>query len=152
MAHLIVDIDGTLANCEHRLHHIQKSPKNWDAFYAAAYADEPIKPICSLVWSLYSGRLFDGVIYVTGRPRRIQGTTLEWLVRNQLPDPRHATNGLEMRGDTDFRPDFVVKREILHKLRALDFNPTMAIEDRSQVCRMWREEGLTCLQVAEGEF
>ena len=29
---IIVDIDGTLANVEHRVHHLLKSPKDWDSF------------------------------------------------------------------------------------------------------------------------
>ncbi len=32
---VIFDIDGTLADCSHRLHHIQKDPADWDGFYEA---------------------------------------------------------------------------------------------------------------------
>lgn len=31
---IIFDIDGTLANLDHRLRHILKEPKDWDAFYS----------------------------------------------------------------------------------------------------------------------
>ena len=35
----IFDLDGTLADCAHRLHHIQKEQKDWKAFFAAVGAD-----------------------------------------------------------------------------------------------------------------
>ena len=32
---VVVDLDGTLADCTHRLHHIRgRRRKNWDAFFA----------------------------------------------------------------------------------------------------------------------
>lgn len=39
----VFDIDGTLADLTHRLHHIQKQPKDWDAFFdaCAAYVSLP---------------------------------------------------------------------------------------------------------------
>lgn len=53
---VIFDIDGTLANAEHRVHHLQKEPKDWDAFFAGCTQDTPIEPVMELV------RLF----FVTG--------------------------------------------------------------------------------------
>jgi hypothetical protein len=34
MKAVIIDIDGTLADTTHRLHHIKSKPPNWDAFFA----------------------------------------------------------------------------------------------------------------------
>ena len=39
---IVFDIDGTLADCSQRLHHIQKSPPDWDSFFAETEKDEPI--------------------------------------------------------------------------------------------------------------
>ena len=36
-----VDIDGVLADVGHRLRHLEKSPKDWDAFFGAA-GDDPV--------------------------------------------------------------------------------------------------------------
>jgi hypothetical protein len=41
---ILVDIDGTLADCTHRLHHIQKQPKDWDAFFAGRGAGHVADP------------------------------------------------------------------------------------------------------------
>ena len=42
---IVCDLDGTLANCEHRVHHVQNKPKNWDAFYAGVREDEVNVPV-----------------------------------------------------------------------------------------------------------
>ena len=55
-----------------------------------------------------------------------------------------------MRNSGDRRPDVEVKQEIL------DYLPKdrirCVLDDRDQVVDMWRKNGLTCLQVAEGTF
>ena len=45
----IFDIDGTLANCDHRLHHIQDKPKNWDLFYNGCMDDDVILPVAEML-------------------------------------------------------------------------------------------------------
>ena len=57
-----------------------------------------------------------------------------------------------MRVDGDHRPDYLVKREAIERLRANGWDPVLAIEDRRQVVDMYRAEGLICLQCAEGNF
>ena len=39
----IFDIDGTIADLSHRLPHIQKTPKDWTAFFASVADDVPIE-------------------------------------------------------------------------------------------------------------
>ena len=39
---VVFDLDSTLADGEHRLHHIKKEPKDWDAFFAKCRGDKPI--------------------------------------------------------------------------------------------------------------
>jgi len=43
MTTVIFDVDGTLANCEHRMHWIRHRPKNWAAFNRAMPYDTPIQ-------------------------------------------------------------------------------------------------------------
>ena len=49
---IVVDIDGTIANGEHRVHHILQEPKDWDAYYSKCDGDKPIWPIVNLVKTL----------------------------------------------------------------------------------------------------
>ena len=45
----IFDIDGTLANCDHRLHYVKNKPKNWDAFYSECMDDHVIWPVAEIL-------------------------------------------------------------------------------------------------------
>jgi soluble P-type ATPase len=56
-----------------------------------------------------------------------------------------------MRKDGDNRNDTVVKREILEELIKTRYI-VAALDDRNRVVKMWRESGIKCLQVQEGNF
>jgi len=143
---IIVDLDGTLCDCSHRQHHVQGKPKNWDAFYAGVIADEPNEAVFRVVERL---RHKYEIIFCTGRPERCRRDTAEWLVTNLSFLSDDYT--LLMRKDGDYRADYIVKQEMLDthidKERVL-----FVLEDRKQVVDMWRANGLTCFQVAEGNF
>jgi len=56
-----------------------------------------------------------------------------------------------MRKDKDYRQDYMVKQDILDK--HIDKSKVwVVLDDRDQVVQMWRRNGLTCLQVADGNF
>lgn len=136
---IIVDIDGTIADCSHRRHHICNPNKNWDDFFKDMVHDLPIKPVIDLVRELQYAA-YD-VLFVTGRPEQYRKETKNWLIQNTL-----IPTYLFMRPEKDFRPDHIVKKEILDNLRLQGFNPKLAIDDRQCVVDMWRSEGLICLQ------
>ena len=48
MSKVIFDLDGTLADIDHRLHFIQNGNKQWDEFYAACPNDGPKPAIIEL--------------------------------------------------------------------------------------------------------
>lgn len=146
---IIVDIDGTLANCDHRLHHIKGETKDWDAFHREVYKDKPIWPAIHLVYALHRAGWF--IILMTGRKERCRSATANWLSRNRVP-----YDMLLMREENDHRQDVEVKRELLHMLKKISlsdvYSPSMVIEDRKRVIDMWREEGLVALHCADGEY
>lgn len=43
----VFDLDGTLCNCDHRLHYIKNKPKRWDLFFAGIPLDPPCEDV---VW------------------------------------------------------------------------------------------------------
>jgi phosphoglycolate phosphatase-like HAD superfamily hydrolase len=141
----LFDIDGTIADATHRLHHIQKDPKDWPAFFDACVDDKPIQHIIDLARRL---AFCEGVIFVSGRSDRVIEQTRSWLVRHGLS----LWNGLYMRKDGDHRPDHIVKLELLQQIRADGFEPIMAFDDRSSVVQAWRDAGIPCAQVAPGDF
>jgi hypothetical protein len=141
----VFDLDGTLADCQHRIYYIQYDPPEWRAFFAACDKDIPIQHVIQLAKTLYR----DGttIVYVSGRSDECRDKTVAWMENNGLL-PTH----LYMRKQGDHRPDYKVKSELLDQLLADGFEPIMAFDDRDQVVKMWRDRGIPCAQVADGNF
>lgn len=142
---IIIDLDGTLCNTNHRQHFMQTNPKNWKSFYNALSLDEPNR-WCS---ALIEGMISEGfaIIFVSGRPEDYREETIEWLKRHWF-----YSGPLFMRLPKDFRKDCLVKEEIYRKNIEPFYDILFCVDDRQQVVDMWRELGLTCLQCAKGDF
>lgn len=140
----LIDIDGTIANGDHRLHHIQKEPKAWDDYFLACSGDAPITHMRDVVTGL--SELFQ-VVYVSGRSDLVREQTVEWLNRYGFP-----CDALYMRRQGDHKNDDKLKIELLAQVRADGFEPVMAFDDRNRVVKAWRDAGIPCAQVAEGDF
>lgn len=136
---VIFDIDGTLADLSHRLHHIKRQPISWDAFFAECGQDTLIEPIRDLA-HIFKAQDYK-VVLVSGRSDICREPTVEWLDKHGVP-----CDGLHMRRNGDYRQDFIVKSEILDGLLAADNDIRFVIDDRPSVVAMWRDRGLTCLQ------
>lgn len=141
---IIVDIDGTVANLEHRLHHIKKELPDWDAFHAEVSGDSPIREVMLLIEALNHMKKYQ-IVLVTGRMERCRKDTETWLRIRGLSYDR-----LMMRKEKDFRPDYEIKQDILFMLGTE--NVLLAIDDRDQVVKMWRSHGIRTLQVADGAY
>jgi predicted kinase len=138
---VIFDIDGTLADLSHRLHHVTNGKKDWDAFFDGIGDDLLVGPVADLAHIV--GAWGHKVILCSGRPEKCRDGTEGWLARHSVNFDR-----LYMRPDDDTRPDFVVKKQLLDGIKADGFDPWLVIDDRQSVVDMWRENGLTCLQCA----
>lgn len=143
MRAIICDIDGTLADCQHRRHFLQSNPVDWNRFFGAMGSDLLIEPVADLVESLYC----DGynIILCSGRPEKYRQLTEEWLDCFGV-----RWHELHMRMDGDHRSDIIVKREMLREFQSRDLDIRFVIDDRKSVVDMWRDEGLICLQAAPG--
>ncbi len=142
---LVCDIDGTVADLTHRRVYITSKPKNWPAFEKTMHRDTPIPHVIRAV-----NILFDAgwtVLMASGRGEQNRDVSVKWLADNGVP--YHA---FYMRAFKDYRVDSIVKSEILDQMRADGHFPTITFDDRDQVVKMWRDQGLTCVQVAEGNF
>lgn len=135
---IIFDIDGTLSDPSHRLHHVRGERRDWAAFFAGLGDDLCHEPIAELA-SIVNGAV--QVVLCTGRPEEHRRATEKWLARHSI---RYA--GLYMRPTGDTRPDYEVKARILRAIREDGYDPFLVVDDRPSVVAMWREQGLTCLQ------
>jgi len=145
---IIFDIDGTIANCEHRIQWVRSKPKNWPAFNRAMKDDTPNWDIVWLLRTFHNAGVT--ILISSGRSEDDRIVTENWL--NNVANISGLYSKLYMRSSKDNRRDDIVKSEILDQMRADGYNPTMAIDDRNSVCQMWRARGIRCLQVAPGNF
>lgn len=142
----IFDIDGTLADCSHRLHHIQKQPKDWTSFFAECAKDAPIPHMIGLAQTLRIASAKQ-IVFVSGRSDECRSATERWLAEHL-----GVTGPLYMRKSGDHRDDDIVKVELLNEIKASGYDPIMAFDDRNRVVKAWRAAGIPCAQVAEGDF
>ena len=133
---IICDIDGTLALMGDR------SP--YDA--SKCDVDEPNRPVIDILETFKIFRL-SRIILFSGRESKYNKATQDWLRKHGV-----GYYGLHMRGTGDTRKDFIVKQEMYEGEIKGKYNVLFVLDDRNQVVEMWRNLGLTCLQVAEGDF
>lgn len=163
----VFDLDGTIANVDHRLHYVRKPclppaggpmevyerwfkwKPDWKGFFEACIADEPITWVVDLMRGLHEGVLLeeDVLLVLSGRSNAVRKQTQDWLWRHEVP-----FDGLLMRPEKDFRPDEVVKADMLNiwlSARGEDKRVVQFIvDDRQKVVDMWRREGFNVLQCA----
>lgn len=139
---VIFDLDGTLALIDHRRHLVEGEKKDWDAFYKACVHDQPNQAVIDLLKVCHERY---AVYIFSGRSDAVRVETEEWLRKHGV---RHYR--LWMRKDGDYTPDDILKRKWLHEVGAE--NVAFTVDDRDKVVKMWRDEGLTCFQVAPGDF
>lgn len=130
----IVDIDGTLA------HMTGRSPYDWDRVHEDAVAED----VRHLVQTLFENHI---IVVMSGRSEDCRGVTETWLRDNDIP-----FDELHMRPSGDTRPDTVVKHELFNEFVRHEYEVLGSIDDRVSVVQLWRDLGLTCYQVADGDF
>lgn len=131
---IVCDIDGTLAHMHDR------SPYDWSKV-GNDKVDILIAWLTSILFRSVS------VILVSGRDASCHKETQDWLAKNGI-----CYTKLIMRKEGDNRPDEVVKEEIFNENIRGNYNVRFVLDDRNKVVDMWRQLGLKCLQVAEGDF
>lgn len=131
----LVDVDGTLAEMGDR------SPYD----LTRVHEDTPHRHIVDLVRALaWHGH---DIVIMSGRETSARQATETWLAANDV-----TYDALLMRTTGDTRSDEVVKAELFDTHIRTHYRVAGVLDDRNRVVTMWRSLGLTCLQVAEGDF
>ena len=148
--HIIFDVDGTIADCNHRRHFITNGNKDWDSFRDHTVNDTPIQHVCDLA----KMHVADGdiVMFVSARNNAQRDVTIQ-----QINDWIGIDNPiLFMRPDGDYRSDDVFKKDVLDIIRdQIGCNPDIVYDDRNKVVDMWIDNGVNCVQVVsrdQGDF
>lgn len=153
----VFDLDGTLFDPAHRVHLLEDKtdPDRWVKFYDAGRHDAPITQTLIVLAALantgaeirfLSGRAdftFDDTIHCL---KQTTPLTIEYLASPGIISLRNYA-------PIDKRNDDVMKKEWLDNLVPADRSRLVAVfEDRQRVVDMWRANGVTCYQVAPGNF
>tara|TARA_R100000664_G_C2750166_1_gene137473 strand:+ start:1118 stop:1561 length:444 start_codon:yes stop_codon:yes gene_type:complete len=139
---ILCDLDGTLSDYSERVHLYKE--KDYKSFNEAGINDKPIEKVCEIIRNLHSDAV--EVIVMTARDESCRRNTALWLYKNKIPFDQ-----LLMRPENDFSSD----QDCKSKLFEIHFDIEdiwFVLEDRNSVVDMWREKGLTCLQVSRSDF
>jgi hypothetical protein len=144
---IVIDLDGTLANCEHRQQHAQNG--DWDMFHSLLAGD---RPYADVAWLLSCMHGEYQVVAVTGRNEAHRSATLNWFHEQGIGQ----IDVILMRPDNDYTPDHILKPRMLEvyigsKQETLD-EVIFVLDDRDKVVDAWREYGLNCWQVRQGTY
>ena len=134
---IICDIDGCAAH---------RCDRDWFE-YEKVISDEADFAVRNIVNAFYDKGYT--VLFVSGR----EGTAVcKDLTQRWLNENGFKHHSLMMRKEGDYRRDSIVKQEIYEQHIKDKYVVEFVLDDRNQVCSMWREIGLKCLQVQPGDF
>jgi hypothetical protein len=131
-AAVVCDIDGTLAL------HTNRGPFEMDKLDT----DECNPSVASFL-DRYEGK----AILLSGRQEEYRPQTELWLEKYLI-----SHSHLYMRAEGDYRSDDIVKLDLFDTYIRDKFNVTHVLDDRDRCVYLWRKLGLSCWQVAPGNF
>lgn len=143
---VVFDLDGTLANGDHRAHlappaEIRNDVRAWDAFNLACDNDQPISDNIQLLRSL--SRSFR-IVILTGRCEVARQKTEQWLKKHGA-----VPSALIMRGVNDSRLDTEYKEEQLRRWGLSQI--ICCFDDIPRIAHHIRSLGITCHLVTHYE-
>ena len=139
---IICDLDGTLANIDHRRHFVECPPiekiqiggppvkKDWRNFYAEIPHDT-VNLWCLEILQRFSVWHLENrqIIFVSGRPIEYLPQTEKFLLEKCLMYPSFNGYKLFMRPSGDNRKDFEIKKEIYEREIKDKYDVLFVIED-----------------------
>ena len=137
---VVVDLDGTLANIDHRLHFVKREKPDWDGFYEACVNDTPNEWCVHLIRAMAASGF--RVLVISARSKVVEEQSHKWIYTYVGERPYRPL--ILLREERDYTPDDELKIKWLNsygKERIL-----FVVDDRQRVVDMWRKEGLVCLQ------
>lgn len=132
---VIFDLDGTLALLNGR------SP------YDASMCENDTVNQCVMDFLHFCGFEGNKIVLMSGRDSKYREQTEAWLKKHHV-----AFDLLLMRVEGDNRKDSIIKEELFRTHVLPKYYTRLAVDDRDQVVRAWRDIGLTVFQVADGNF
>lgn len=178
----IFDLDGTLANIEHRRHLVSKvcptcggtgfqkliehktiadcvdckgtgKPKDSPNWKAFYQACVDDEPVWPVIDTMIALARHGADVWIwSGRSAEVMNETRAWL-QQYVPSDELDEIEICMRLEGDFTPDEQLKAQWYDELNEYDQRRLVAVfDDRQKVVDMWRSKKIPCFQVAPGDF
>jgi hypothetical protein len=167
---IICDIDGTIANVQHRLHFIKNpdgtmkpyAERDWDSFNAACVDDTPYEDVIDVLHSLVVGQrvvphrgveriacqeIERKVHFFSGRNESVRTQTVQWLEKH-LPITADWSYDDEVRNDPNYNPDFPISAtwyEHLHMRSEGDRRPDTIVKLEMLQAQLFCKEEVLCI-------
>ena len=140
---IICDLDGTLCLFDRAI----KNPYHRD--FENDVENPAVMELLKRIDACNTAGLGDEIqiLFVSGRSDKYRKVTRTWL-----RDRGFGEYPLFMRPRNDFRMDAELKLEIYQQHIQDHYEVMFVLDDRDQVVSLWRAIGLSCFQVAPGDF
>jgi|ERR1700679_678634 len=176
---IIFNLDGTLADCEHRRHFIdpyknenlaarykkdttdigfewfnKETQEIWEpdysAFYEACDKDEPILPVIMCFEHFVDNFGSERIQIWSGRCESTRQKTIEWLDK-WVP---YFSNKIEikMRPLGDVTPEHKLKQKWLNEVESAVRKSLFVFDTGQKVCRMWRLNDIFVFNCNQTEY
>tara|TARA_B100000902_G_C27296295_1_gene910142 strand:+ start:616 stop:1074 length:459 start_codon:yes stop_codon:yes gene_type:complete len=143
---IIFDVDGTIADVEHRRHFVSGDQKDWKSFREHTQFDKRVDWVCDIAQRFIAQG--DDVAFFSARNESERDITekqiMDWIGEDH--------KGIFLRPDGDFRCDAEFKSDLADKFVEMGGKIDLIFDDRNKVVDMWRAKGFTVVQVADGDF
>lgn len=145
---IILDIDGTLANFEHRLHFITGGNSDWKSFISPEQValDKPFPEAQRALKEMQIPQNIGGTaVLLTGRNEALREVTTKWLLEHYGIDvSKYLNKYLIMRKDGDDSLPTVYKAQAIQHIYKqfidyYDAGPYLAFDDDKFMMRVYKE-------------
>ena len=152
MKTVIFDLDGTLALIDDRraISTKDNGKMDWDTFFDPKniQLDKPNWPVILMAQTLKKAG--HRIVIFSGRSKATKDATKDWL--NDLDIPFDVLKMRPTDGGLKWMKDDLLKKKWLDDLFPNTDDIICVFDDRDKVVQMWRDNGITCFQVADGNF
>lgn len=143
---VIFDMDGTLCDVSSIVWLLDpeqnKGKKNFPKFHTQSEFCPPVEWVAECARNTNVPN-----VIVTAREFDYYGPTINFLRTHDIP-----WDAIYMRRSKDYRPDFVVKEEILDKILQDEYNPVLAFDDNPNVIALWQKKGIPVIRVPRDDW
>jgi len=145
---VIFDLDGTLALIDKRRDLATKDngKMDWDVFFNPDNIDLDIPNQTVVDMADMLNKQGYTILILSGRSDVTYQATIDWLNKHDI----WFDNLIMRTKHYHYTKDSDLKQMWLDSIGK--DNVAMVFDDRNQVVDMWRKNGLTCFQVADGDF